>query len=190
MNIESTGKFLHYKEFRKYSRTLIETGSGHGGGIQRALDAGFERIISIEAGGENFQICRKRFRDNPAVFLYQGKSIDALPVLFQLFDLGQCVFFLDAHPSGPASFGHQELMTGDMTYAQDTIIRQELKILLADPYRHAFILDDINGQPVATDYAQMIAARHRNYHFAFYDENLGKFYKDKLLVAIPEDSEG
>lgn len=187
MSIASTGKLLDYRDFRKYSRTLIETGSGHGAAIQRAIDADMELVISIEADEENFRICRTRFRDNPSVFLYEGKSIEVLPILFQLFHLGRCVFFLDAHPSGPRSYGHQQVMAGDMTYAQDSIIRQELEIILADPYRHVFILDDINGQPVAADYVQMIAGKHENYRFAFYDESLGKFYKDKLLVAVPED---
>ncbi|HEY5392149.1 MAG TPA: hypothetical protein VIJ57_08555 [Hanamia sp.] len=44
MKIESTGRLLDYREFRKYSDTFIETGNAAGDGLQRALDGGFQYI--------------------------------------------------------------------------------------------------------------------------------------------------
>jgi len=183
--IQSTGRLLDYKDFRKYSDTLIETGSGHGGGIQRALDAGFRSIVSIEAKPENYEICMERFLPDPRIVLLLGESVNVLPEVLDIFRQ-RVVFFLDAHPSGPRSYGHKELMEGNRDFAQDTIIRKELGILLESPYKHVFILDDINGHAIASDYVQMIADKRENYKFFFYDENPGTFYKDKLLVAVPE----
>lgn len=184
-SIRSTGQLLEYSQFRKYSHTLIETGAGRGGGIQRALAAGFTYIVSIEALEENYLFCKERFRSNPHVTVLLSQSVELLPRLVALA-LTRVVFYLDAHPSGPQSYGHQELMEGNMRFAQDTVIRQELGIILESPHRHVIILDDINGDPIASDYAGMISARHPGYQFSFYDENLGTFYKDKLLVAVPE----
>lgn len=192
--ILSTNEFLSYKMFRPFSDTFIETGSGHGDGIQRALDAGFTQVISIEAYYENFMVCAKRFAGDGRVHLYYGTSQDVLPRLIQAYS-GPCVFYLDAHPSAENSYGYVEAARGDAAYFQDTVIRAELALILRDHLRHVILIDDMHGdsRDCAHQYMQMILDAKGGYNFAFYDENLSGsdpayFYKDKLLAAVPGDA--
>ena len=191
--IPSTNELLHYKDFRHFSDTFIETGSGHGDGIQRALDAGFARIFSIEAYYDSFLLCARRFVSNGRVRLYRGKSVEVLPKLLRM-DLGQCVFFLDAHPSNEKSYGYNEVALGEQEYTQDKIIRDELGLILGDERRHILMIDDLRGDSddCAHQYVEIVQRAKPGYSFAFYDENLSGdnpefFYKDKLLVAVPYD---
>lgn len=192
--IPSANEFLSYKDFRRLSDTFIETGSGHGDGIQRALDAGFTHIASIEAYYDNFMVCAKRFAGDRRVHLYYGKSQDVLPRLIRAAP-GPCVFFLDAHPSASNSYGYEEVARGNVEYFQDTIIRQELALILADEHQHVILIDDMHGESrdCAHQYREIIRAAKPWYEFAFYDENLSGtdpkyFYHDKLLAAVPGGS--
>lgn len=188
--IISTNEFLSYKTFRRFSDTFIETGSGHGDGVQRALDAGFAHVISIEAYYENFMVCAKRFAGNERVHLYYGTSVNVLSRLIPC--PGPCVFFLDAHPSAENSYGYVETARGESAYFQDTVIRQELAMILADERRHIILIDDMHGnsRDCAHQYGEIIHCAKTGYEFRFYDENLSGtdpayFYKDKLLAAVP-----
>jgi len=192
--IPSTNEFLSYKDFLHFSDTFIETGSGQGDGIQRALAAGFENVSSIEAYCENFMVCAKRFAGDPRVCLYYGRSVDILPGLIQSYH-GPCVFFLDAHPSAENSYGYVEAARGEREYWQDTIIQSELNLILGDEYRHVILIDDMHGdsRDYACQYMEIIQGVKSGYEFRFYDENLSVtnpayFYKDKLLAAIPRDA--
>ena len=188
--IQSTGKLLDYSKFRYFSDVFIETGSGHGAGIQRALDAGFLEVASIEAQVANYFICVGRFAKIPNVNIFSGRSTDILHDVLKHYDKRN-VIFLDAHPSGPASFGHEEVIHNNMDFSQDTIIRKELDIIL-QTRTHLIIIDDVNGTAdgLAEQYAEIVRERRplAGYKFFFYDENLNgkRFYKDKLLVCIPE----
>jgi hypothetical protein len=191
--VPATKEFLSYQEFRRFSDTFIETGSGHGDGIQRALDAGFAHVASIEAYYDNFLICARRFAGDPRVHLYFGRSVDVLPGLLQK-QAGPCVFFLDAHPSAENSYGYLEVAHGDAAYFQDTIIRQELALILRDEHRHAILIDDMHGVSAecVPAYREIIERAKSEYAFRLYDENLSPdanpvyFYENKLLAAIPE----
>jgi len=189
--VPSTNEFLSYKTLRRFSDTFIETGSGAGDGIQRALDAGFAHVASIEAYDENFLICARRFQGNGRVRLFRGRSVDVLAGLLRELR-GPCVFFLDAHPSAQNSYGYEEAARWQVEYYQDTIIRQELALILADSHRHVILIDDMHGDsaPCALIYQEIIQRAKGGYDFALYDENLSgtdpvHFYKDKLLAAVP-----
>src|ERR1043166_4962902 len=88
---------------------LVETGSFYGAGIERALDAGFEQVYSIEISEEFYNRCSRRFRYDKRVQVLLGKSADHLPELVRQLN-HPAVFFLDAHPSGPGTGGHNDLM--------------------------------------------------------------------------------
>jgi hypothetical protein len=193
--VPAVNEFLYHDTLRRYGDTFIETGSGQGDGIQRALDAGFEHVSSIEAYDENFMICAMRFQNDRRVKLYRGRSVDVLPRLLSLLP-GPCVFFLDAHPSAENSYGYEEAARGDADYYQDTIIRQELALILADGRRHVILIDDMHGDSsvCVPTYRDMILRAQPDYTFRLYDENLSPdanpvhFYKDKILVACPEEA--
>lgn len=190
IQIQSTGKLLNYKDFRKYSDTFIETGCAAGDGVQRALDAGFNPVISIEASEEYFKQSQQRFLTSNKVWLYKGKSVDVLTGIAGKSQI-PTVFYLDAHVSGESSAGYQDWLEkgSESDYAQDKCIKQELEIILSHYNKHVIIIDDVNGltDGHSVEYAEIILRANPDYKFQFYDENLsGNFlYKDKLLVAIP-----
>lgn len=78
------------------TRTFIETGTAAGEGIMSALEAGFERIISIEANPDVFVKACKRFRDNDRVTNILGDSGVVLPDILRGID-EPATFWLDAH---------------------------------------------------------------------------------------------
>lgn len=182
----STGKLLDYKDFRQYSDAFIETGTAAGDGVQRAMDAGFNPVLSCEAARCWFELSRDRFNGNRSAILFFGKSTDVLPAMMQYVG-GVSIIFLDAHPAGPTSAGHAEWVEGNTDWNQDSIIKAELKIVLASGLKHVIIIDDVNGlaDGHSEQYAQMIG---EDYDFNFYDENLSGdlLYKDKILVATPK----
>ena len=78
---------------------FIETGMWEGDGINAALRAGFQRIISMDIAQCPVEFCRRLFSTNPAVSLHCGSSADLLPEI--LAPITEPVtFWLDAHYSG------------------------------------------------------------------------------------------
>ena len=193
--IKSTNQLLDYKDFVKYSDEFYETGAAAGDGIQRALDAGFDMVTSIEASKEYFEICRKRFSGKQLkVFLRHGKSVDILSLMLTKNNVRiPSVFYLDAHVSGETSAGYEDWIENgeESEYAQDKTIKLELAIILAHSNKHVIIIDDVNGiaDGHAHEYAAIMQAANPDYKFYFYDECLSGdaqyFYHEKLLVAIP-----
>jgi hypothetical protein len=188
--IEFTGRLFDYKEFRKHSDTFIETGCANGDGVQRALDAGFEAIESIEAATEWFVKSSRRFTGSSKVEICFGKSTDMLHrAINNFFPTEPIVFYLDAHSSGNTSFGHKECIAGEPEFQQDNIIKQELNIILSNYNKHIICIDDVNGltDGHAEEYMQICLNANPDYKFQFWDEQLdpkGPRYKDKILTAI------
>ncbi len=200
IKIESTEKLLNYKEFQIPYGYFVETGSAAGDGIQRAIDAGFRIITSIEAQPEWYAKCVSRFEhfSNPGngilVNLILGKSTDELGKALQTIIPAPYVIFLDAHVSGEASFGYKDwIENGENSEgAQDKIIKEELAIIFKHSNMHTIIIDDVNGETDghAQEYCKIMLEANPNYKFYFYDENLSGnpnyYYKDKILVAKVE----
>jgi hypothetical protein len=86
--------------FSKYPNPVfIETGSFTGDGIQAAIDAGFQTIISIELSDHFYNMCKNRFRENPNVHIIKGDSFKVLPDIIKNID-SRITFWLDGHFSG------------------------------------------------------------------------------------------
>lgn len=188
MKATETNRLLDFAEFRKHSDTIIESGSGMGGGIEQMIRAGYNRIRSVEAKDTYHTHNLEKFKNAMAVGLYFGMSKDRFPDMLAGVD-GPAVFFLDAHVSGPNSAGHEDYTEkGNASeYAQDNCLTAELAIVLAHRNDHVIIIDDQNGEnPENVKYREMCLAANPNYKFYFYDEQRGEtFYKNKSLVAIP-----
>lgn len=187
-DIVFTDKLLDYKEFRRYGDTFIETGSAAGDGIQRCIYAGFKEIHSIEAAQSWYDLCVDRFKTNPMVWMHLGKSTDVLKELLPNLDAPDPVFFLDAHPSGPLSAGHDDVVKNgpESEFSQDNVIKAELKIILANFKGAVIIIDDQNGlDDYSQEYINILLEAYPSYIIEFYDEDLDgqHFYKNKLLVA-------
>lgn len=187
--ISFTGRLLNYANYLQYSDTFIETGTAAGDGVQRALDAGFEWVVSIEAAELWYNQCRERFKDNNLVTLVLGKSTERLYSQLEYLDRS-LVIFLDAHPSGVLSAGHKDWVNDPIGPAsQHSIIQAELNIILAHRSDHVIIIDDVNGMDdgCAEVYMNIIRAANPAYRFEFWDENLSGdlLYKNKVLVCLP-----
>jgi hypothetical protein len=189
MNSTVTNKLFNIKDFVDYSPFYIETGSSSGASIERALNAGYISIDSVEADKKWLDHCINRFGKVPNVTLWYGLSQDMLPEMLKSVDR-KAVILLDAHPTGAGSAGHDDLMEkGDKSeFQQDTIITKELKAILTHKNDHCIVIDDQNGSNEDNlAYREMLLEANPNYKFFWYDEKLNEeaiFYKNKILVAI------
>lgn len=184
--IEFTNKLIDFADFKKYSDTFIETGSCHGAGIDKALKAGFS-VLSVEAHPPLFEHCVKKYMNEPRVKLFFGLSEGRLPQMLEKVH-ASAVFWLDSHPAGPNTAGHDDLMEkgDDSEYHQDKIIMRELEIIMSHRKDHIILIDDQHGIEAGnTRFMEFILSQNPHYKFFFYDEKLATFYKDKILSCIP-----
>ncbi len=86
--------------FAKFpNQYFIETGTYVGDGVQKAIDAGFQNIYSIELSTHFYKIASERFKDYPNVHIFQGDSSEILEAVLQEID-GPATLWLDGHYSG------------------------------------------------------------------------------------------
>ena len=112
---------------------FVETGSYLGDGIQAALDAGFQRVISIELSDKYFGISTRRFQNDSRVTIVQGDS--ALILGQVIADISTPItFWLDGHYSA-----------GDTARGVVMIpLLEELHSIAAHPIkRHTLLIDDM-----------------------------------------------
>lgn len=187
MKIQFPGPLFDLKDFIKHSDTFIETGTCVGDGVQRAIEAGFYHIKSVEIHKPYYEQAEKRF-NGPNVDLFLGDTLKALPKMIGHFDK-QLVIFLDAHPSGPGTEGHDDLMEkGELSeFHQDNIIHKEIEIIFKHRNDHVIMIDDMNGCNASSlKHMDYILSQNPNYVFSFYSQKLGEnVYKEKILVCIP-----
>ena len=121
------------------ARVFVETGSYRGDGVRAALDAGFERVITIEAGGPAWQHVRERFADDPRVTALLGSSVNMLEAAISNLD-EPATFWLDAHWSGEGTGGLAPFRT-NCVYSP---VLEELAVIAAHPVRgHTILVDDM-----------------------------------------------
>ena len=111
-----------------YKRKIfVETGTYLGEGINTALEAGFEKIYSIEIDDYYFKRCLEKFRNNEKVNLIKGDSKEELPKLLKQIQ-EPATIWLDAHTDF------------------DTPIMDELKVLQQCPIKnHIILIDDVRN---------------------------------------------
>ena len=164
--------------FKKYPNQLfLETGSYLGSGIQQALDAGFQKVISIELSDKYFKICTDRFSNNLNVTIVQGDSFKVLPDVISDID-EPITFWLDGHHScGDTALGE---------YWAPLI--QELDVIKEHPIKtHTILIDDMrcweNPNPTHGFYKEDIFNKLKeinpDYQFSFEDG----CEKNDILVA-------
>jgi hypothetical protein len=131
-------------DLKKYINPIfIETGTGLAGlGVKKALEAGFEKIYSIEICESIHLDACHAFADeirSGQVELILGDSITALPALLDTIDK-PCTFWLDSHIDGPQSAGlshkkcplYDELYTISKHYVDGHIIMIDDRRLFYD----------------------------------------------------------
>jgi hypothetical protein len=89
----------YFAEFKKDNRYFVETGSYRGDGIQLALEAGYEKIRSIDISHGNILFCSSRFAlpdPKKNIRLHEGDSAVILGDL--IADINEPItFWLDSH---------------------------------------------------------------------------------------------
>jgi hypothetical protein len=81
-------------------KSFVETGTGDGNGVVKALLAGYEVIHSIEIDPELASLLKLRFRKNPMVTIHEGDSRELLESIVRQLPLEPALFWLDAHFPG------------------------------------------------------------------------------------------
>lgn len=121
------------------ARVFVETGSYLGDGVQAALDAGFERVVTIEADRASWERVRARFADDPRVTTILGDSADLLAAAVD--DVREpAVFWLDAHWSGDGTGGRPPIRDS-CVYSP---VIDELEVIGAHPVKgHTVLIDDV-----------------------------------------------
>jgi hypothetical protein len=124
---------LSLEVLTKYpNKTFCETGTSRGGGVKIALDAGFERIISIEINRKLYEYVQERFNDK-RIELILGNSADLLWGIIK--DIPhEITFWLDGHEP----------------YKNIPILK-ELDIIGQHPIKtHTILIDDVRmmGNPM------------------------------------------
>ena len=114
-------------------RTFIETGTAGGVTVDVALEAGYERVVSIELNEGFYRMAAQRFLWDQRVRILHGDSAQLIgDVMFVLDE--PAVFLLDAHYTGG---------DGDVRGVDgDTPVALELEHVLAHPLRHVVLVDD------------------------------------------------
>ena len=81
-----------------YNKVFIETGCYKGDGIQKALDVGFLKVISIEITPLYFNMCKERFKDDSRVEIAFGDSSKEIGEIIKDID-ESITYWLDGHYS-------------------------------------------------------------------------------------------
>lgn len=134
------------RKYLKFSDILIETGTSSGRGVRAALDVGYGEVRSVELSDEWYRYSLDLYKNDSRVKLYCGRSDDYLATMVS--GLNRCVVVLDAHPSGPHTAGHDDLMEKgiESVYHQDNTLVRECEILVkVSCNRHLILVDDQVG---------------------------------------------
>lgn len=164
--------------FKKYRNNIfIETGSYKGSGIQMALDAGYERIYSIELSPLLWNYCRNKFKGKKNVLVFVGYSPMVLTDILEFID-EPITFWLDAHYSGGITAKGEELSP----------VLKELNVIRDHSINtHTIMIDDIrdwetHGYGISVESAkEFLLTINKDYKFTL--EN-GTVVNDILVASI------
>jgi hypothetical protein len=169
-------------------RILVETGTCYGRTVEFALAHGAKSVRSVEGYRERYESCVEKFTGDSRVSLWCGHSKDKLSEMIK--DLSEPVlFFLDAHPSGPNSYGHDELEENlGYVYGQDAVLVAELNIIANHHINdHIIIVDDQHshdgGIKAQQKYKDILLSANPNYSFRF-EKKAGHLTAGCLIAEI------
>ena len=122
---------------------FVETGTCLGRTVEFVLRHGAREVRSVEGSKDRYATCKNMFSSDLRVKLWCGHSKDTLWEMINVVD-EEMVFFLDAHPSGPDSYGDKELSQGmGEFYGQHSVLTAEIDIIGKHPVKtHTIIIDD------------------------------------------------
>lgn len=168
----------------KSNNILIETGSYFGEGIKAALEAGFDKIISIELSEKYYNICKNLYHNNRNVELIHGDSFDILPLILKNIDQ-PITFWLDGHYSG-----------GDTAIGKlsSPLIQELIAIESSSIKNHTLIIDDMRcwaNENDGINFSQKDIIYHiyqinKNYKIIYADNIFsdGVMFAEDILIAF------
>lgn len=154
---------------------FVETGTYKGDGVQKALDAGFETVHSMELHFPLYHRAMVRFGNNPNVKIWYGDTSKHFAGM--IASLNQpTTFWLDSHVSGSDSGYNPECPHPLM---------KELEIVARHPVAgHTILMDDRRffendwGMPEGK-IRELIRGINPEYQFCYEDG----YQKDDIMVA-------
>jgi hypothetical protein len=171
---------------------FFETGTWKGDAVQYALDAGFEKIISVEIIPELAQEAAKRFSQIPGVKIITGDSVSVMQKELPVLKFN-CVFWLDAHfPGADAGiYKYDEEIDEDLRLP----LESEIKTISASRrgYRDIIIVDDLRiyeDGPFTNGNApkDVVPLRKRNidfiYDYCSLTHTIHRIYSDEGYVLL------
>ena len=176
---ESTLKLDVLKDYK--TDTFIETGTADGEGIVVALEAGFEKVISVEVNPNVYVKACERFMGDDRVLLVMGDSAVHLPHVISNLE-EKATFWLDSHWSaGECDLG-PSVNKCPILHDLRAIAGSEIKdhILLVDDIRYfrAGGIPQWNGVTLG-DIMEAVMDMNPDYRLSFRDG----FVKDDVLVC-------
>ncbi len=162
---------------------MIETGTFQGDAVAYALEFNFKNIYTIELIKEYYEYCCKRFEGNKNVVLLNNNSKDGLLEIFKKYDVGNCIYWLDAHLPNL----YNKSYSGNYLNEKEILIplEEELKIIVSNKNisNDVFIIDDLriyeNGNFQAGNWSDAINAGVGGINFIY--EILGKTHTIEKL---------
>lgn len=130
---ENTLKLEVLKQFAD-NKIFVETGTHQGKGVEVALAAGFEKIISIESDPDYFHRAVEKFKINTNVILVLGDGGIVLPQILEEINQ-QVTFWLDAHYSVGESF-HKDISSCPILDELSAVAEHDIKT-------HTILIDDM-----------------------------------------------
>lgn len=128
-----------------HSNHFIETGTYIGGGVDLALECGYQSIHSIEMSDIYYNQCVLKFKGVDSVHLYHGDSTVILPHVLGIIT-DPCTLWLDGHKIP----GHKYTSSDGVGWKNCPILF-ELDAIAAHPIKtHTILIDDLHafGTPI------------------------------------------
>jgi hypothetical protein len=124
-------------------RYFFETGTFWGDGVAYALQAPFQKLISVEVIPEIADKAKHRFEEQSQVEIIEGESVTVLERELPKLN-GNCIFWLDAHFPG-ADAGLTAYDDDDNNEATRLPLPKELEVIsrLRSKFKDVLILDDL-----------------------------------------------
>jgi len=112
---------IFFKRYKYNCSLFIETGSATGDGIDGAILAGFDKIISMELANSYYNYCKNKYPNHNNVTLIHGDSRAELKTVLAKNLSCDVFFWLDAHDSGGETVGDDVL--GTLPQELETIVK-------------------------------------------------------------------
>lgn len=158
------------KKFKNDCSIFFETGTNTGKGIEVALAAGFERIISIDIEEKFVQACAIKFQTHKNLSVLHGDSGKDILTLLQNIE-GKTMFWLD---------GHAEYSI--------PLLQELQQIAKLQRHDHVIMIDDVRmfGTPLWNNLSQnevlvSLYAINAKYNISYHDSPNG--VKDILVAS-------